>query len=248
MNSSLNELLPEYENNPFISRLSPAMPMRKALAFLNDPPAFNPEERLYPAHLRLQCLYRLRRCFIPLEHHLRLESAFSTMLRQGYVTRNPLTTDYIRRLRDGYERITLRNLQVGKARVRSSAEGFALLGASGAGKTTGMERVLEYYPQVLLHPDLCGLKQVTWLKIDCPYRGSPKQLCLNFFQQLDLLLGTNYLVRYGNGRSAIDLMMTQMAQTANRHALGVLIVDEIQHLKLAKGFGPEPAAEGVASV
>ncbi len=74
------------------------------------------------------------------------------------------------------------------------------------------------------------------LKIDCPYRGSPKQLCLNFFQQLDLLLGTNYLVRYGNGRSAIDLMMTQMAQTANRHALGVLIVDEIQHLKLAKGL------------
>ncbi len=48
MNPSLNELLPEYENNPFINRLSPAMPMRKALAFLNDPPAFNPEERLYP--------------------------------------------------------------------------------------------------------------------------------------------------------------------------------------------------------
>ncbi|MGC8505063.1 MAG: TniB family NTP-binding protein, partial [Acidithiobacillus sp.] len=32
-------------------------------------------------------------------------------------------------------------------------------------------------------------------------------------------------------------MMAQMAQLANRHALGVLIIDEIQHLTLAKGVG-----------
>jgi hypothetical protein len=206
---------------------------------LNAPPAFKPEERQYPAHLRLQCLYRLRRCFIPLEHHLRLESAFSTMLRQGYVTRDPRTTDYVRRLRNGYERIEARNLKAGVNPVRSSAEGFALLGASGAGKSTGITRVLEYYPQVIKHPELCGLKQVTWLKIDCPYRGSPRQLCLNFFQQMDLLLGNDFLARHGNSRNSIDLMMTQMAQIANRHALGVLIVDELQHLTLAKGVGPE---------
>ena len=237
--SSAVPRVPEYENNPFISRLPSQMSMRQALAFLDDPPAFNAEERRYCAHERLQCLYRLRRCFIPLEHHLRLETAFSTMLRQGYVTRNPRTTDYIRRLRDGYERISANDLQVGINPVRSSAEGFALLGASGAGKSTGMNRILEYYPQVIEHPDLCGLKQVTWLKIDCPYVGSPKQLCLNFFQQMDLLLGTDFLVRHGNRRTSIDFMMTQMAQIANRHALGVLIVDEIQHLTLAKGVGPQ---------
>ena len=231
--------LPEYEDNLFISRLPPQMSMHQALTFLDDLPAFKPEERLYPAHLRLQCLYRLRRCFIPLEHHLRLESAFSTMLRQGYVTRDPRSTDYVRRLRNGYERIVARDLQAGVNPVRSSAEGFALLGASGAGKSTGIIRVLEYYPQVIEHPELCGLKQVIWLKIDCPFRGSPRQLCLNFFQQMDLLLGSDFLARHGNSRNAIDLMMTQMAQIANRHALGVLIVDELQHLTLAKGVGRE---------
>jgi len=231
--------LPEYDNNLFISRLPSQMSMRQALIFLDDPPAFKLEERLYPAHLRLQCLYRLRRCFIPLEHHLRLESAFATVLRQGYVTRNPRTTDYIRRLRDGYERIVAKDLHAGASPVRSSADGFALLGASGAGKSTGMIRVLEYYPQVIEHPELCGLKQVTWLKIDCPYRGSPKQLCLNFFQHMDLLLGSDFLLRHGSGRNSIDLMMTQMGQIANRHALGVLIVDELQHLTLARGVGRE---------
>lgn len=229
--------LPEYEDNLFISRLPLQMSMHQALTFLDDPPAYKPAERLYPAHLRLQCLYRLRRCFIPLEHHLRLESAFSTMLRQGYVTRDPQSTDYVRRLRDGYERIKARDLQAGISPVRSSAEGFALLGASGAGKSTGIIRVLEYYPQVIEHPELCGLKQVVWLKIDCPFRGSPRQLCLNFFQQMDMLIGSDFLARHGNGHNAIDLMMTQMAQIANRHALGVLIVDELQHLTLAKGVG-----------
>jgi hypothetical protein len=232
-------VLPEYRDNPFISRLPPQMSMRQTMDFLKDPPAFSPEERRYRAHERLHCLYRLLRCFVPLEHHLRLESAFSALLRQGYVTRNPKTTDYIRRLRDGYERIVASDLHAGTNRVRSSAGGFSLLGASGAGKSTGIERILEYYPQVIEHPDLNGLKQVTWLKVDCPYQGSPKQLCLNFFQQMDLVLGPEYLARYGNGRNALDQMMTQMAQIANRHALGVLIVDEIQHLTLAKGVGPE---------
>ena len=146
--------LPEYENNLFISRLPRQMSMRAALTFLNDPPSFKPEERLYPVHIRLQCLYRLRRCFIPLEHHLRLQSAFDTMLRQGYITRNPESTDYIRRLRNGYERITASDLQAGNSPVRSSAEGFALLGTSGAGKTTGVERVLEYYKPVIEHPEV----------------------------------------------------------------------------------------------
>lgn len=232
-------LLPEYRDNPFINRLPAEMSTQQALDFLDDPPAFSPQERQYPAHVRLQCLYRLRRCFVPLEYHLRLESAFSALLRQGYVNRNPLTTDYIRRLRDGHERIIARNLQAATNPVRSSAEGFALLGASGTGKSTAIGRVLEYYPQVIEHLDPFSLQQVTWLKIDCPHQGSPKQLCLNFFQQMDLLLCTNFLARYGKSRSCLDLMMTQMAQVANRHALGVLIVDEIQHLTLAKGVGPE---------
>ncbi|MFT2095625.1 ATP-binding protein [Acidiphilium multivorum] len=238
MNKSSELLLPEYRDNPFINRLPAQMSMREAWAFLSDPPDFSPSDRNYPAHMRVQCLYRLGRCFEPLEHHLRLEAAFSALLRQGYVNRNPLTTDYIRRLRDGHERIVARDLQAVRNPVRSSAAGFALLGASGAGKSTGVERVLEYYPQVIEHDEPFSMQQVTWLKLDCPFQGSPKQLCLSFFQQMDLILGTRFLANHGGSRSSLDLMMTQMAQIANRHALGVLIVDEIQHLTLAKGVGP----------
>ncbi|WP_226833955.1 ATP-binding protein [Acidithiobacillus ferrooxidans] len=230
-------LLPEFRDNPFINRLPPQLSQRKAWQFLSDPPEFSPAERSYPIHLRMNCLYRLRRFFEPLEHHLRLESAFSTLLRQGYVSRNPLQTDYIRRLQDGHERILARDLTAGRHYVGGTAEGFALIGASGAGKSTAINRILSYYPQVITHDEPFSLQQVVWLKLDCPHQGSPKQLCMHFFQELDLALGTRTFAQFGKTRNPVDLMMAQMAQLANRHALGVLIIDEIQHLTLAKGVG-----------
>lgn len=230
-------LLPEFRDNPFINRLPPQLSQRKAWQFLSDPPEFSPDERTYPIQLRLNCLYRLRRFFEPLDHHLRLESAFSTLLRQGYVSRNPLQTDYIRRLQDGHERILARDLSAGRHYVGGTAEGFALIGASGAGKSTAINRILSYYPQVIAHDEPFSLQQVVWLKLDCPHQGSPKQLCMHFFQELDLAIGTRTFAQFGKTRNPVDLMMAQMAQLANRHALGVLIIDEIQHLTLAKGVG-----------
>ncbi|UTV81124.1 ATP-binding protein [Acidithiobacillus sp. YTS05] len=229
--------MPEFRDNPFINRLPPQLSQRNAWQFLSDPPEFNPEERTYPIQLRMNCLYRLRRFFEPLEHHLRLESAFSTLLRQGYVSRNPLQSDYIWRLQDGHERILARDLSAGRHYVGGTAEGFALIGASGAGKSTAINRILSYYPQVVTHDEPFSLQQVVWLKLDCPHQGSPKQLCMHFFQELDLALGARTFAQFGKTRNPVDLMMAQMAQLANRHALGVLIIDEIQHLTLAKGVG-----------
>ncbi len=232
-------LLPEFSSNPFINQLPPQLSQRDALKFLSDPPYFKPEERNYPFHIRINCLYRLRRFFEPLDHHLRLETAFSTLLRQGYVSRNPLTTDYIRRLQDGHERIINRDLNAGRHYVRGTAEGFTLLGTSGAGKSTAINRLLEYYPQTIEHLQPFSLQQVVWLKLDCPYKGSANQLCRHFFRELDLILGTRSFAQFGKNKNSIDLMMAEMAQLANRHALGVLVIDEIQHLTLADGVGQD---------
>lgn len=233
------DLLPEFRDNPFINRLPLQLSRRAAWHFLSAPPGFRPEEREYPVEVRLNCVYRLRRFFEPLEPHLRLESAFSTLLRQGYVSRNPLNTDYIHRLQDGHERILARNLEAGRHYVRGTAEGFALIGTSGAGKSTGINRILSYYPQVIEHQEPFSLQQVVWLKLDCPHQGSPKQLCIHFFQELDMILGTRTFAQFGRSRHSVDLMMAQMAQLANRHALGALVIDEIQHLILAKGVGQD---------
>ncbi|MDD2869927.1 hypothetical protein [Neomegalonema sp.] len=101
-------LLPEYAANPFIARLPPPLSVEAALAALTDLPSFNAEERLYPAHLRAHCIQRLGQYFEPLIRHLTLEQRIGLLIRQGYLGRNPMTTDYIHRLRNNHERIMQR--------------------------------------------------------------------------------------------------------------------------------------------
>ena len=79
--------------------------------------------------------------------------------------------------------------------------------------------------------------QVVWLKLDCPFDGSIKGLCLNFFQAVDDLLGSRYYERYASGRRTVDELLPRMARVAALHGLGVLVIDEIQHLSEAKSGG-----------
>ncbi|MGB8839545.1 MAG: ATP-binding protein [Aliidongia sp.] len=237
----INDLdaLPEYRDNPFIAGLPPLLSAPESWQALADPPIHREEERQYAPHLRAHCILRLTRYFEPLTQHLQLQEALSTTLRQGYISRNPLTTDYIHRLQDGYDRVVQRDLTAGRHRVRSTATSFALIGCSGIGKSTAIERLLELYPQIIAHEAPFSLQQIVWLKLDCPYLGSPKQLCISFFKAVDDLLGTNYLAKHGDTRISIDAMMVQMAHVANLHAVGTLIIDEIQHLRQAKSTGAE---------
>jgi hypothetical protein len=55
---------------------------------------------------------------------------------------------------------------------------------------------------------------------------------------MDLLLGTNYYENHGiRGRPSIEKMRVAMARVASNHSLGVLIIDEIQNLRLARSDG-----------
>ena len=101
-------------------------------------------------------------------------------------------------------------------------------------KTTSIEAILSLYPQVILHNRYCendfSFTQIVWLKLDCPFDGSIKGLYLNFFQAVDDLLGTRYYDNYAGGRKTVDELLPRMALVASLHSIGVLVIDEIQHL------------------
>src|SRR5439155_11817618 len=80
--------------------------------------------------------------------------------------------------------------------------------------------------------------QLAWLKLECPFDGSVRGLCLNFFDAVDSLLQTEYLVAYTRGRQTVDELLPAMARVAALHYLGALIVDEVQHLSHTKSGGP----------
>jgi AAA domain len=73
-----------------------------------------------------------------------------------------------------------------------------------------------------------------------PFDGSTKGLCLNFFQALDDLFDTHYVQHYArDGRASTDEMIKGMARLASLYGIGVLVIDEIQHLSNAKSGGSE---------
>lgn len=223
--------LAEYDGNPFIARLPPLASQRTLYRELNAPPLFDERERTYPSHLRKHCIARLAHCFLPQTRQLQLADRFGLLLRQGYLGRNPLSHDYLHHLHAGLDRIQAGSLDAAHViPARNTATCFALLGCPGVGKTTAVNRVLAMYPQCIVHDEPFSLVQITWLRLEAPALGSLKQLCIDFFAAIDRLIGTDYVKRYATGVTT-EQMVVHMAHVANLHALGVLVIDEIQHLK-----------------
>lgn len=231
--------LPEYARNPFIAKL-PSLKTQKAMyKDLLAEPLFDERECEYPPHLRKHCIARLAKCFLPQARQVELADRFALLLRQGYLGRDPLTHDYLRHLHNGIERIEAKSLEAKVSQpVKNTASSFALLGCPGVGKTLAVNRVLDQYPQTIQHDTPFSLIQIVWLRLEAPALGSLKQLCLDFFQSIDTLIGTDYVKRYAIGTS-VEQMLVHMAHVAHLHALGVLVIDEIQHLRGAK-VGAEP--------
>ena len=226
--------LPEYDDNPFIARLPPIMGQKDLYKSLVSAPIFRESEPEFPAHLRKHCIARLSKCFLPQARQVELADRFGMLLRQGYLGRNPLTHDYLHHLQNGIERIEAGSLDVPVSQpVQNTASSFALLGCPGVGKTLAMNRVLAQYPQVIQHDAPFSLTQVVWLRLEAPALGSLRNLCVDFFHAVDRLIHTDYVKRYAT-KTSVEQMVAYMAHVANLHALGVLVIDEIQHLRGAK--------------
>jgi len=234
MNDLEDVTLPEYADNPFIARLPPLVSQKTLYQQLKDPPTWEARECQLPPFLRKHCIARLANCFLPQSRQVGLAERVGLLLRQGYVGRNPMTHAFIHHLHNGLDRIQARSLDAEVRRpVRNTASSFALLGCPGGGKTVAMNRVLALYPQVIRHHKSFSVVQIVWLRLEAPALGSLKQLCIDFFDAIDQLIGTDYVKRYATGVT-VEQMLPYMAHVANLHALGVLIIDEIQHLKDVK--------------
>jgi hypothetical protein len=78
-----------------------------------------------------------------------------------------------------------------------------------------------------------------WLKLQCPHDGSIRGLCLNFFQAIDELLGSNQYRNYAEGRKTTDELIPAMKRVGSLLSIGMLVIDEIQHLDQSKSGGKD---------
>lgn len=237
------QVIPEYQGNPLIEALPEIWAGDVVVEMLSEEAPYHDGERMLDAHYRMHCIQRLFHYFQPLEQHIDIEQRVSRCIRQGYLNRNPLSREYARILAKGYEALADRKGYQAIQGFRPNASGFTIIGMSGVGKSTAVEKILSLYPQCIMHTSYHKqpllLTQLVWLKLDCPHDGSIKGLCFQFFDAVDRAAGTDYFPRYTKSRYTVDVLMVLMTQLVNLYQIGILVIDEIQHLSLAKGGGSE---------
>lgn len=216
----------EYEGHPLINALPSINSPKDTAELIRRIPLVSPEEVALPAHIRRHAMLRIMDGFLyPTRAHLQLEQTISTMIRQGYLSRNIANKSYQETLN------RTEKLADGSRNAGNEALVSSVIGCSGAGKSTAVEAILSGYPQVIMHPCYQHI-QVVWLKVECPHDASIKSLCINFFRAIDEALDNSgqYEKQYVKPRANVEMLLGDFARIAALHSIGLLVIDEIQHL------------------
>lgn len=220
----------DYSDNRYIDALPPPLSREDWVRTLNSTPAYDESERKLSHEDRYFCALRLTRFFRAGSRQADFARGLDAVLREGYRGRDGSSRAHELRqheLASAMEEGVL--LTRGSPVVIRNSDSSSLIGLPGMGKTLTLNRVLGRYPQVVRHDT--GEAQIVWLKLACPPRGSLRSLCSDFFSEVDALLGqTTYKTLYAGDNASEDSMMAHMVLVANRHSIGCLVIDEIQHL------------------
>lgn len=229
-----------YKGNPFIEALPNILEPAQVAKILKGNIEFNYSDCQASSSVRAHLISQMMGLFFqPINRHIDLEKKLSIMIREGYVGRNPKDGSLNTHLQNGYERLMSgKDDMIRFPTANSTARSLAFIGCSGSGKTTTINKILSTYPQVIYHSEL-NFTQIVYLRVDCPHDGSLKSLCLHFFRAIDQALESNYEKKYALKRHSIETLLNLMRQISNHHAIGLLVIDEIQHLSVNKSGGAE---------
>lgn len=230
--------IPEYADNPLVAALPAIMDPASAANLFTKKPSFCVSELNLPGHIRIHAISRLvNNFFVPLTTHIVLEQKISALIRQAYLGRNPKEASFKKHLNNCFKKMVEQDIDAYiYDDVCSTALSMSLIGISGSGKSTTLNIILDSYDKIIFHPDY-NLVQVPWVKVDCPHDGTLTELCFSIFMALDRRLNTTYYRDFSRSRNGIGKLLTEVANLCLIHAVGLLVIDEFQHMNMAKSGG-----------
>lgn len=106
--------------------------------------------------------------------------------------------------------------------LAGGADSFSILGSSGIGKTTAVQRSIE----------LIGAQEdfIPVLQVQCPNDCNVRGLLVEILRCVDLILSTQYYERTVKTRPTIDMLVSAVSNVLIKYC-GVLVIDEIQNVR-----------------
>lgn len=234
----VDQRIPRYQGNPLIEALPKPLSEDEVIEALTLSPEFSPQQRQWSTQERIQQLFGLGNFSVPMLHQIQLTFVIDAAMRDGYVGRRPRSVQSEQLFQHLYE-LQQRGVPMSARHdaVTPQVSG-SLIGVSGMGKTTSVQRILSRIPRVIYHPEL-NIYQIPYLHIEAPSDGmGVKSLAHEILQHIDRLVpDADYYHEYAiKGRPGADTLMRSVARVMHMHSVGLLVCDEIQNLaNSAKG-------------
>lgn len=180
------------------------------------------------------------RLFQPNTVTLDLGTRLFRMIRRGYLTRDP------RELSVRKDVLAL-TAQSGRKLnelpwFHSYAKCMRISGETGTGKTYEVVNLLRLIPPVIVHSEnkeagWAHLVQVPKLYVSMSHDGTLGGLLLSILVALDEAIGTKYSTQSSLTRLSNEKLAVRVGIILRVHAVGVLVIDEIQERNFAGGHG-----------
>jgi type II secretory pathway predicted ATPase ExeA len=226
--------LTEHQGNPLIEVLPPLVDDEAVIKRLRTKQECKPEQRELPAFIRKKFLHRMQQFVEPTYQYLECYRKLEDVIVQSYIPKNPKTnTGQYWLHHDAPEEARVIPSQ---GAFVSRATAMTIVGDGGSGKTWMIESCLRALgPQVIRHNSYKGesfkLTQVVWIKVICTENVNVGTLLLLILEELDRLTGTCE-ARNFNSKERVALASLAITKILKVIYLGVLVIDEIQHLSL----------------
>lgn len=228
--------------NPLRDALPPQLTRKEVLDHIKHLPPYSDKDRHEPSpDEKFLLLDRILQVFYPLVYYVDLQRAVDRAVRNSYEHRNPLDPRFYSRIVAAAQSMTQFNMPPGLG--KSDCCGFAIAGDSGIGKSLTLTRTLQLLPQVINHTSFNGkplpLRQVPWIKVNCPEYASTRALEVEMLKAYDTVLGTDFVGLYDKKGVTAKALASHLARVACYHGTGVAVIDELQNLALAPSGGQD---------
>lgn len=224
----------EYRGNPFIEALPPPVPDAVIYKmFRKEISGYDPSDMKMPQYIRKQKMRSLTSYRYPLSFDKvlcsQMDAALITSYGGRYVSDGYGANSSQYEVRIGGVAVDQDKRLMGNS-AGSTNGGFALLGFSGCGKSSAIEILTSYYPQVITHKTTNGRQiQVIYLVINCIGNSNLRSLYDSMAYALDCALkdGDFYEAQMKKKRLLSD-KADYARDLVEIMSIGILIFDEIQ--------------------